>query len=225
MQAKISLNTTSSGAEEVLLDRWLNEGVVDVLLQTRCKVDCGDLTTTADEWKYTTPTAILALLDITYQSASSSNTSGLERVTPAEILRLREQAGSDSGGPPRYYALAGNDLLMLHPTPATVDTISILYVPRPSALSATANDPSSDTYGGVPAEYHKAIEYYALWQAGDYDDDNTSNWGLGYRQTYMELIAQFRKAMRRKGGRSLGRARVGRRPLRPHDNSQDIGAW
>lgn len=223
MQAKISLNTTSSGAEEVLLDRWLNEGIVDVLLQTRCNVNSLDMETTADEWRYTTPTTILSLLDITYQSTSSSATSSIERVTPAEILRLREQG--DGGGTPRYYALAGNDLLMLYPTPATVDTISILYVPRPTALSATGNDPSDDTYGGIPAEYHKAVEYYALWQAGDYDDDNTSNWGLGYRQTYMELIAQFKKAMRRKGGRSLGRARVGRRPLRPHDNSQDIGAW
>lgn len=223
MQAKISLNTTSSGAEEVLLDRWLNEAVVDVLLQTRCKVDCGDLTTTADEWKYTTPTAILALLDITYQSASSSTTSALERVTPAEILRLRQQG--DTTSTPTHYALAGNDLLMFYPTPGSADTVEILYVPRPTALSATANDPSADTYGGIPSEYHKAIEYYALWQAGDYDDDNTSNWGLGYRQTYMELIAQFKKAIRKKGGRSLGRARVGRGPRRLHDNSQDIGAW
>ncbi len=223
VQNKLGLDATASSTEETLLDEWLNSGVVDVLLQTRCNVNCSDLTTTADEWKYTTPTSILSVLDVTYQSASASTTTALERTTPAEILRMRQQGAT--GSPPRYYALAGNDLLMLFPTPSSVDTITLLYVPRPTAMSATGNDPSAETYGGIPSEYHKAIEYYALWQAAEYTDHQPSQFGRAFHADYLGLLRQFKVARWKKGGRSLGRARVGRRPLVPHDNSQDTGVW
>lgn len=221
--SKIGLTSTAAEIDETLVDEWLNQGVVDVLLQTRCNVNCADLTTTANEWKYTLPTSILSLLDLTYQASSSSTTSALERTTPAEILRLRQQGATNST--PSYYALAGNDLLMLYPTPSSVDTIELLYVPRPAAMAATADSPSAETYGGIPSEYHKAIECYALWQAGDYSDDASSNIGSEYRRTYLELIREFKRAIRKKGGRSLGRVRVNGRSLAQSDNSQDIGAW
>jgi hypothetical protein len=220
---KLGLTTTASGNEETLTDRWLNEGVVDVLLKTRCNVNVGTVSVTAGTSDYTLGTAILEVMDMTYQSVSQSTSSSLERTTPAEILRLR-QAGALSS-PAQMYALNGNDLLMLWPTPSSADTITLYYVPRPTAMSATGNDPSSETYGGIPSEYHKAIEYYALWQGADYDDDASSKVGADYRRLYLELIAEFKRAARKKGGRSLGKAVVGRRPRLPHDNSQDTGAW
>ena len=222
VQSKLGLETTASGTEETLVDAWLNQGVIDVLLQTHCNVNSATMTLTSGTSDYTLDTGILALLDVTYQAASSSTTNAVERTTPADILRMRQQGVSSS--PVRYYALNGHDLLMVYPTPSSSsDTLTTYYVPRPTAMSATGNDPSAETYGGIPAEYHKAIEYYALWQGGDYDDDSSSNIGAEYRRTYLELIREFKRYVRRKGGRSLGRARVGRRPLVPHDNSQDVG--
>jgi hypothetical protein len=43
-----------------------------------------------------------------------------------------------------------------------------------------------------------------------------------YQAEYERLVRKYRKAMRGKGGRSLGRAVVGRRPLLPSVPSQDV---
>jgi hypothetical protein len=219
VQQKIGLDTTSSGTEEALLDAWINEAVVDVLVRTRCHVNCADMTLTANTWKYTLPTSILAINDVICTSATTGESRVLARTTPEQILTMRQ------GSPPSsplisYYALNGNDLLMIYPTPSGADELDVFYVPRPTAMSATANDPSAETYGGVPVEYHKAIEYYALWQAADYDDDSSSQTGEYYRVLYEQYLVQIRKQALRKGGRYLGAASIGRKRPLAYNNSQ-----
>jgi hypothetical protein len=108
----------------------------------------------------------------------------------------------------------GNDYLVVWPTPQAVETISFLYVPRPSALAAGADIPSF-----VPAQWHRAIALYAMWQMADYDDDGSSQAGQVYRAEYEGqdgrggILRQMRQATTRMGGRRLGPMRVGRRAV------------
>ena len=217
---KLGLDTTSGGTEESQLIAWLNEGVIDVLLRARVNVNCGDLTLTANTWKYTLPTSALAVQDISYTSTTGSSGT-LTRVTPEDILRFRS-ATPATGATVRYYALNGNDMLMVYPTPSAADTLTIYYVPRPTALSSTsstAHDPSSETYGGIPTEYHKAIELYALAQAAEFTDHKPSQYGARYKAEYEGKLIEIKRAMRHRGGRSLGPAIVGKRRPLVGDNS------
>lgn len=77
-------------------------------------------------------------------------------------------------------------------------------------MSADANDPSSTAYGGIPAEHHKALEFYACWQAADYDDNIPSSDGDKYFANYQGWLGKIRTAQTLKGGSVLPRVRVGR---------------
>lgn len=215
MQTRLGLDTTSSGTEETLVDEWLNQGVVDVLLRTRCHVNCADIALTSGEWKYTLDTDILAINDI------SCSTGELYRVDPAEIMRMRTYSPSDSDV--RYYALNGNDLFMIYPTPESAEELDCFYVPRPTAMSATGNDPSAEAYGGIPSEYHHAIVLYALAQGSQLTDHNISKYGTQFLQEYEQWIYRIKKAIRAKGGRYLGAAHLGRRKPVPSNPSADWG--
>lgn len=177
---------------------------------------------TAGVGDYTTDTSMLAIQDLGYTAASGAS-GPLTRVTPADILRFRT-ATPASGARVGYYALNGNDLIMLYPTPSSSsDTLTVYYVPRPTALSSTsstAHDPSSETYGGIPSEYHKAIELYALAQAAEFMDHQPSQFGVRYRAEYEAKLVEVKRAMRHRGGRSLGPAIVGRRRPLVGANSQ-----
>jgi hypothetical protein len=120
------------------------------------------------------------------------------------------------------YALNGADLLMLFPTPVSADVLTVYYVPLPTEMSASGNDPTSATYGGIPVEYHPALEEYAKWKMADYDDDSSSSMGAAYQAEYLRLVRDARKHLRQLGGRTLGRAVVGRSPMRRSSPSQDI---
>lgn len=166
---------------------------------------------TANTGDYTLPTGILSVR--AFQWANAGGSSGVpERVSVDEILRLRSWAdGSSSTLPATYYAVAGTNLLMVYPTPSSADTITVYYVPRPTAMSSASHDPSNATYGGVPAEFHPAVEKYALWHLASMDDDQTSGQGERYRIEYEGdngrggLIARMRGQILRHGGRP-GRA-------------------
>lgn len=216
VQAKLGLDSTAASAEETQLIAWLNEGVVDVLLRARVNVNCADLSLTANVWKYTLPTAALAIQDISYTTAADGNVGLLVRCAPEDILRFRTSTPATAARV-SHYALNGADMLMLYPTPSAADTLEIFYVPRPTALSSTsstAHDPSSETYGGIPSEYHKAIELYALAQAAEFTDHQPSQFGARYQAMYEAKLLEIKRAMRHRGGRSLGPATVGkRRPL------------
>jgi len=167
----------------------------------------------------TTP---LAILEVWTESADGL-TVPFERTTSEHIFKLRAGLTTNNGSPLRYYAVEGADLFLVWPTPTAADTIKVLYVPRPTALSATGDSPSY-----IPSEFHKALEFYALWQAADYDDDGSSQVGEVYRVQYEGvdgrggILRRIRSASRWKGGRSLSPARVGRRwPVRPRDPSTD----
>jgi hypothetical protein len=135
----------------------------------------------------------------------------MERVSVGEIRQLRRNSGTAATSPTLYYALAGHNLLMFYPSPAATDTFTIYYVPVPTALSASADDPSTASLGGIPKEYHKAIEYFACSEAADVNDDESSTQGQKYFLLYQDQVKKIRRTLRRKGGSLMPRARVGPR--------------
>lgn len=213
ISAKLGLDNSASG-DQTLIDDWVNEGYEDVLLRTRCKVSSATMDLTAGTADYTLPTDILAAIDM--DIATSTDTFPLVRTDAEDILR-RRRASTSTDSPSRFYAVEGSNLLLVYPTPSAADTITIYYVPRPTALSATSDEPSD-----IPSEFHKAIEFYALAEGADYDDDASSAQGERYRILYEQKLFELRKSMRWKGGRRLAPASVGRRRIPAHDPSADI---
>ena len=191
---KVGLDYENAGDERDLIDEWCSQGVRDVLMRTHCFVDVTTLTTTADEWRYDLSYSVMAIKHIWVEGSDS-----MVRVSPSEIIDYHRADASTDGSVTRW-ALLGTNQLLLWPTPSTEYDISLIYVPAPSALTFDTHDPSDQAYGGVPTEYHKAIEMYALAEAADYDDDQSSAVGLAYRQRYEEEIMRIKAAVNRKGG-------------------------
>jgi hypothetical protein len=218
--AILGLTNTTAG-DQTRIDYYLNEGILEVLKNTKCYVASSALTgvSTAD---YTLSTSILEIRDLYVTSGGYD--SNMERASMDEILRMRRITPA-AGGPARYYSLAGHDKLMFWPTPAAADSFTLYYVPYPTALANSGDAPSNSALGGVPDEIHNAIERYALWKCADMDDDATSQVGEKYRVEYYQTISEARKHLRSKGGYKLGRARVNprRSPRTPSDPS--VSVW
>ncbi len=211
VQQKLGLDATAASAEETLLTEWINEAIVDVLLRTRVNVNKATMTTTADEGDYTLSSSALTIEDLSYETASGMPVS-LQRTTPDQIMRMRTITPAVNSNP-RFYAFNGSDMFMFYPTSSTVDTITVYYVPRPTAMSISSHDPSNETYGGIPSEYHKAIELYALAEAAEFTDHQPSGFGAAFRQQYEAKLVELKRAKRHRGGRSLGNATLGRKSL------------
>jgi hypothetical protein len=222
ISAKLGLDNTASSSEQSLIDSWVNEGVNDVLMETQVYVTESTSALTNGQGDYTLDPNILAIKDIFVTSGSVQYI--LSHVSPDEIIQ-RRSATSTTSGPARLYAINGANNIMLYPAPSTGDTLTFWYVPRPTALSTGTDDPSDSAHGGIPTEWHKAIELYALWQGGDYADDDSSQQGERYHQAYEMWLKRVKKERSYKGGRLLGSITPGRRkrPFAPHDPSTDTG--
>lgn len=148
-----------------------------------------------------------------------------ERVPPQEIehMRAANTVISLAAYPAAKYAVAGSNLLMVWPTPTSADTITAYYVPRPTVMSSDAHDPSTTTYGGIPAEFHKAIVQYACWQGWDYNNNPAQ--ATRYQQLYELEIKRIRKYVAKHGG---PRGRAIFHPTRrryPHRNDVYPGSY
>ena len=175
------------------------------------------MTMTANVGDYNLDSGILAIDDI-YLTSSGSNFIVRRRET-TEIVNLRLFQATTA--PIQLYAVAGSNLLMVYPTPIQADTLTIYYVPRPTAMSTGTNDPSTTTYGGIPPEFHYGLELYMMWKAGDAFDDESSSSGESYRRMYLGdptappgteqrdgFIGTMKKDIRKKGGKHLGPAPI-----------------
>ena len=210
---EIGLTNTTAG-DQGQIDSWVNQGVIDVMLRTSCQVRCATLTLTVGTSNYTLPTSIHRIVSA-YQVASSVSYA-LEEVNLDDILEMR-RATTANVSPAQYYAVAGADLFLIYPTPASADTVTLYYVPRPVVLSA-----SSDTPTEIPSEFHPLVEYFAFYRGATYTDDTTSQVGLSYLQRYETLVRQMKRDIGLKGNHRLPRASVtnGRRSLPFHDRSK-----
>lgn len=218
VSSKIGLNNTAGSDEQLLIDSWVNEGILDMVIRGKMLAANTTFVLTPGTGDYSLAsisTSIIGITEITGQSSGVIRV--LERVDVEELLRMR--IASVAATITRFYALQGNDTLMVFPTPqVSGDSLIIYYVSRPTLLAT-----GTDTLP-IPDEYHKAVEYYALAQAADYDNDAASQGGMKYLQFYEQELRKFKKAMWLKGGRKLARVIGGEqmRPVIPPRNDIDL---
>lgn len=205
VSSKLGLDNASGSTEQILVDSWVNEGIVEILLRTHCKVEKGTMAVTSGTWDYQLDTGILAIRDI-WGTDSAGAVTAVIRVSEQEILDLHRS--TSSGSATLRYTVVGSNLILLWPTPTTAYTLNLLYVPRPTSMTAADHDPSAETYGRIPKEFHKAIEYFALWQGAEYDENQGSQGGERFRALFEDYLAtRIRPAMKRKGGIELPQVR------------------
>ena len=209
------IGSIDATADATKIDRFLNRGVRDILRRTHCYVESETFTPGAN-LNYTLDAAILEVVDMYFTDADSP----LDRVTVAEIHRLRRAASSGTSEPRRY--AWQNPLIMFEYAPGATDTLTIVNVPAPTAMSSAANDPSTATYGGISIDYHWLIARYAMRFLASFDDDSSSAQGSRYWEEYLSGISDMRRELPRKGGARPARATLGRgRNYVPSDNSTD----
>lgn len=216
----IGMDNTDGSEDQEMIDAYVNEGVEQVLLDTKCHVETADLALTSDDGDYDLPDGILFVERV--MSITTDGNRPLEVVAPEDIRWFR-RTQSSSIPPVRYYAIAGTNRLMLYPTPdSSSDQIEMDYIPTPTAMTSSSSTPQY-----LPFWLHPLVESYAKWKCADLKDDQTSQQGARYQQDYQMGVRQARERVKRAQGRRRPQAQVGRRarflrlPLKP---SQDTGA-
>lgn len=210
LAAKLSLNVDDAD-ELALIDGWVNDGVEYVVGEGETYVTSATADVDAGEGDYELDTDILRILWIETASGGVE----LEPVGPTEIRRRRLSSSTSSSS--YLYAVDGANLLMLYPIPSVDDVLTIAHVPRPALLVNGADTPTE-----IPKEFHYLVTLYALLNAGDYDDDQTSAQGERYQQKLDTGVTRMRSRINRKRGRRLPRATVGRRRCVSHRNDADL---
>src|SRR5262245_16000934 len=195
----MGLDLTVSNLEDLLLNDWAQDSIYDFLIETRVRLVQSTIALSAGQQDYSLASAVPNVLGITEAYLqSSTGRYGLERVRMDEIIeRRRANTALDRV---RKYAVEG-DLLMVYPTPQSADSI-ICYGPlKPTVFAADANDFTTTTYGGIPAQHDVALLAYIRWRAAIYDERRLPHTPDQYRQFYQLELAKARKRMRRMGGR------------------------
>ncbi len=206
--------------EKQTIDDAINVAVQRVLEDTHCyvvKTNYTGFDGTSDDW--TLDSAILVVKDL-YLTSSAGTRYDLTRVS-VEELNERRRVSLSAGSPTMFFAETGANLLMLWPAPGSGDTLTVYNVPTPTALSGPTDDPSTNSFGGVPQILHEAIFYHACRKGASYDDDQTSAQGQRYSDWYDKEIVRYHKIIREKGGSRNARAIVNEKRRRRafHDNS------
>jgi hypothetical protein len=210
------IGSIDATADQTKIWRFLNRGARDFLRRTHCYVESDTFTPSAAA-NYSLDSTALVIIDMYWTNASYS----LERVSVAEILRIR-RSGLTGSSFPRRYAFQ-HPLVMFDIAPSGAQTLTCVNVPAPTAMSNSSHAPSDATYGGIPVDYHDALAYYAEWHLASFDDDSSSAQGTRYKEWYMERVKTCRQELRERGGRRQARARVGgSRRYVPSDNSADV---
>jgi hypothetical protein len=213
----------SDATDLALITGWINEGVVQFLRETKMNTRLATLAVTAGQEDYTLDDDILAMQGLWYSPADTTQRRLLQPVSVETMfeLRLPDQSANSLT---RHYCLSGAHTLMLHAAPASSDDeLHIMYVPRPAALSSTADAPSATANGNIPAEYHPVIEAYAKWTGAEAEEHKGSDNGLQFQAQYEREIAKIKGEMKRKAGAVQPAVRLGR-PRGPHvGNGVDIG--
>ena len=214
----IGMDNSAGSAEQLLIDKWCSDAVTHILVRTKARVLVGTFNLNAGSKDYDIDTDMLMLLKIVMADGTPC-----WEVSPERIYDLR--ASSSSGFSGSYtYAFDGSNLVMFYPTPGSNDQLTTYFVPRPNRMTTSTDDPSLPQWGGIPTEWHKLIELYALAEASDYDDDQSAAQGTRYKQEFELLLNQFKKANSRKGGRVMPRFEITPPSLRRGAPSSDRSA-
>lgn len=191
-----------------------------MLEDTHCYVKRTDYTgwdgTSTD---YTLDPGILDIHELYVASAGTVYT--LERLSLTSMLEKR-RTGQPSGSPVQFFCVNGGNLLLFYPTIGASDTLTVYFVPVPTALANPGDDPSNNTYGGIPQILHRAIFYFACRELASYDDDQTSGQGQRYTDWYNAEITRYHKIIRERGGTRNARAIVNEKRRKRLYHTNDI---
>lgn len=199
---------SATSQEYTLFLSWLNEGVVQFLRKTKVFKRTASLALTVDVGDYSLDSDILAFEDVTY-TPSGGTARSLTQIDTWQIRDMRLPTATLASDP-AYYAYEAQTI-MLYPTPrSSSDTLHILYVPRPTALAATADAPSATANGGIPSEYHWVVEAYVKWKAGEHANDKSSGNGQAWKQEWESGVVDTRVSELRKAGMRIGSVNIGR---------------
>lgn len=209
-------SSTDSTEEVALLQDLANEAVLDVLTRTKINVRRVNLQLDADVDEYDLSQSVLRLWSLEWPDGSP--------LTEVDELDMDAYAGSHA------FQFVGYQKLKLGWMPSDGDSIDAWYTPRPTKMSADANDPSTSTYGLIPEEFHDALVNYMCWKAGEITRDQSSGMGEKWRRLYEGEdgmgslgtdLGQIKAATNRRGATGAPEARLRRAGLR---SAADSGA-
>ena len=221
----IGVDNTDGSTEQALLDGWVNESVVQFLLRTKANAQAAALSLTAGEGDYVLDTDIIAMRSAWIEPANGLQEIPLRETSPDEIVAYRRYQGVSGDPSARLFALQGSNVLMLFPPPGdSTDVLHIYYVPRPAAMSTTADTPAATANGGVSEEFHPILENYVKWKAAEYANNGPSQLGQMWKAEWEAGLVQVRVANTRKGGLNTQRVRIGAPARWPASPGVDHGA-
>lgn len=199
---KIGLASTEAG----LVLTYLTQGFRDLNNKIHFNIGIADLDILDGIDDYTIDGAIESIEDVTILGSLVKP----DRVTREEIYDLRRYANSGTAQGDTYcYCLYGN-LFQIYPTPTADSTMRIAYVNCITTDVLGSSDDLSVDLGMLPlGPLSKALEYYGLWQAAEYDDKGMSQRAQDYLTQYDKFVSEARIAVRRRSGRGFVGAQAG----------------
>ncbi len=213
----------STTVDTTFIDKTVNEAIVQFLIETKLNARMASLSVSANTADYTVDTDILSFQGAWYEPANTSDRKLLERVSYETLIEMRLPPNTDTHTT-RYYAFSGAHTIHFHPAPeSNDDNLHILYIPRPAALSTSADTPAASANGNIPEEYHPLLEAYAKWKCGEAEEHKGSEHGMTWRAEWEQGIAKIRGQLQRKPGMVQPSVRIGRPSRLPVSPGVDTG--
>lgn len=205
---EFGIRADTAGEKQTMVDRLANAAVLEILKRTKIRVTSATVSTTPDVGDYDVPMEVLRLTGLAGPASAGTTSKPIKRVDPEEISWRRSNPSSSSQSTAARYAIDGFNLLMLDPTPASIYTLIMYYVPRPAKMTGPTDDPSTIAFGGIPEEFHETVLLpFVYWRGGSAGDDQTSAQGARYQQDFEAGLKDMRVRINRRGGR-LSRAKT-----------------
>lgn len=217
------LSNAAASSEQGLIDGYVNEAVVQFLVETKCYIKKFSVTMTEDVAYYDLDANILSMKELWYESSAGQNVP-MAPVEMSEIIRRQTLASGSAGGYPTVYSLEGNNLLVIDPAaPSSSDEIHGLYVPRPASMASGSDAPSESGFGSVPEEYHPTLQSYAMSKITADDDKTVGKTPAEHKEDWEAGLIRARVRLNKKAGVLLAPARPGRgRRMIPRTPGTDI---
>ena len=215
----MGLSTAAATDDLQFLQDMANDAVIETLLRTHIHIDIGTMSLISGTAEYRLDSNILAVDD--GKGATPAGIGNYEICSLEEMIR-RQSTGYITPTWRKVIAFNG-DLLIVSPTPSDSEDLTFYYVPLPTPMSDDGNDPSSTTYGGIPAQHHRALEYYMLWQSAEHlEKQIPGNAATYYLPLYEKECALINDRKRQMVGRKLAPAQVGYPNARMHPTRNDV---
>ena len=169
----------------------VNDAYVYVTSQLRCnQFKTTALTLTAADGDYSIVTDLgitdfVGLRVVKYTAASGATTLNTLAPTTTDEIEALRAANPSATSPATTYAMRGWETILLHPLPATGDTLTLTYTARPALMVLDTDTPSV-----IPQEWHHLIVQRAAAVAFETVDDQRA---IRHQQQYEHELALAHK--------------------------------